>query len=73
MAWIGRAAIERVDSLRCVRAKDDGAEREPGDASREGVAKARAETDDDATFARLVAIHRPEPHIMLFKRKKSEE
>lgn len=33
-----------------------------------------AETDDDATFARLVlAIHRPEPHIMLFKRKKSEE
>ena len=44
--------------------------RNAANASRE--APRRRETDD-ATFARIVAIHRPEPHIMLFKRKKSEE
>ena len=54
--------------------RDDGARgetrRDAANASRE--APRRRETDD-ATFARIVAIHRPEPHIMLFKRKKSEE
>ncbi len=63
VAWIGRATIERVDSLRCERERESNTSRE---------ATRRRETDD-ATFARIVAIHRPEPHIMLFKRKKSEE
>ena len=78
VAWIGRATIERMDSLRCEReresnapvGRDDGARGDAANASRE--APRRRETDD-ATFARIVAIHRPEPHIMLFKRKKSEE
>ena len=78
VAWIGRATIERVDSLRCERERVERAgwerrrraRRDAANASRE--APRRRETDD-ATFARIVAIHRPEPHIMLFKRKKSEE
>ena len=76
VAWIGRATIERVDSLRCERESrtrrlgETTRARNAANASRE--APRRRETDD-ATFARIVAIHRPEPHIMLFKRKKSEE
>ena len=66
--WIHYGARERESNAPVGR--DDGARGDTANASRE--APRRRETDD-ATFARIVAIHRPEPHIMLFKRKKSEE